>query len=69
MLILFLLPTHTDTVTRHLGTETAGCRMFMSRRRERAKFDTFSVLQRQKLVSIMPSYRICLHKTAQLVTL
>ena len=45
------------------------CLMFMRRRRVRAKFDTFSDLQRQKLGSIMQSYRICLHKTAQLVTL
>ena len=52
-----------------LVRKPAVCLMFMSRRRVRAKFDTFSVLQRQKLVSIMPSYRICLHKTAQLVTL
>ena len=49
----------------HPGTETAVCLMFMSRRRVRAKFDTFSDLQRQKLGSIMRSYRICLHNTAQ----
>ena len=52
-----------------LVRKPAVCLMFMSRRRVRAKFDTFSDLQRQKLGSIMQSYRICLHKTAQLVTL
>ena len=45
------------------------CLMFMRRRRVRAEFDTFSDLQRQKLGSFMRIYRICLHKTAQLVTL
>ena len=57
------------TMSCTLVRKPAVCLMFMSRRQVRAKFDTFSVLQRQKLVSIMPSYRICLHKTAQLVTL
>ena len=52
-----------------LVRKPAVCLMFMSRRRVRAKFDTYNDLQRQKLGSIMPNYRICLHKTAQLVTL
>ena len=43
-----------------LVRKPAVCLMFMSRRRVRAKFDTFSDLQRQKLGSIMRSYDICL---------
>ena len=37
--------------------------------RVRAKFDAFSDLQRPKTGNIMRSYRICLHNTAQFVTL
>ena len=60
---------HFDHIQYTLVRKPAVCLMFMSRRRVRAKFDTFSDLQRQKLGSIMRSYRIFLHKTAQLVTL
>ena len=53
----------------HLGTETRCLSHVHESTQVRAKFDTFSDLQRQKLGIIIQSYRICLHKTAQLVTL
>ena len=58
-LFLFFAPWYRNRCLSHVHEST----------RVRARSDAFSDLQRPKTGNIMRSYRICLHNTAQFVTL